>query len=338
MPTLTKTRVLHPSVYDAHVAAQRAYRVVHGATAVYPTATFVQDKSGDGTAVGMVKLKQLATAPMAQEKRISEQEGQQEGPDYLRSGWAAIPHQSHAQRRLEHKRLRNVRQPQQHFVASPMDKLMSPQTSIGKTRPIVYMSASVGTAIEAISPKRLRQRNVQSKTKTASRSAWPLPGKNAPKVVPRYQRKEEPFFRVGPLEKAGLAKESERCIEAPSPKRVKDRRRMAGDRPFTSTLPLQANSPLHAMHSVMVNDFANDFNLQSTSVPDTIPAFASHNGSCSTSIRRRNGIPTMRLTRENRCRKPQSTPLVRMLKGDYRLSYVKEIVASAKAHRGMDHI
>ena len=27
----------------------------------------------------MVKLKQLATAPMAQEKRISEQEGQQEG-------------------------------------------------------------------------------------------------------------------------------------------------------------------------------------------------------------------------------------------------------------------
>ena len=85
--------------------------------------------------------------------------------------------------------------------------------------------------------------------------------------MPRYQRKEEPFFRVGPLEKAGLAKESECCIEAPSPKRVKDRRRRAGDRPFTSTLPLQANSPLHAMHSVMVNDFANDFNLQSTSVP-----------------------------------------------------------------------
>ena len=138
-------------------------------------------KSGDGTAVGMVKLKELATAPMAQEKRISEQEGQQEVPDYLRSGWAAVPHQSHAQRRLEHKRLRNVRQPQQHFVASPMDKLMSPQTSIGKTRPIVYMSASVGTAIEAISPKRLRQRNVQSKTKTVGRPAWPLPGKERAK-------------------------------------------------------------------------------------------------------------------------------------------------------------
>ena len=332
MPTLTKARALHPSVYDAHVAAQRAYRVVHGAKALCPTATLVQD---DGRTMNVVKLKQPATPPMAQEKRLRGEEGQEAVPEYVRT---AVSHQSHAQRRLEHKRLRNVRQPQQHFVASPMDKLMSPQTSIGKTRPIVYMSASVGTAIEAISPKRLRQRNVQSKTKTASRSAWPLPGKNAPKVVPRYQRKEEPFFRVGPLEKAGLAKESERCIEAPSPKRVKDRRRMAGDRPFTSTLPLQANSPLHAMHSVMVNDFANDFNLQSTSVPDTIPAFASHNGSCSTSIRRRNGIPTMRLTRENRCRKPQSTPLVRMLKGDYRLSYVKEIVASAKAHRGMDHI
>ena len=48
--------------------------------------------------------------------------------------------------------------------------------------------------------------------------------------------------------------------------------------------------------------------------------------------------PTSKLTRDNRKRKTQPTPLVRMLKGDHRLSYVKEIVKSAKERRGMEHL
>ena len=245
MPTLTKARALHPSVYDAHVAAQRAYRVVHGAKALCPTATLVQD---DGRTMNVVKLKQPATPPMAQEKRLRGEEGQEAVPEYVRT---AVSHQSHAQRRLEHKRLRHVRRPQQHFVASPMDNLRSPQTSIGNTRPVVYMSASVGTAVEAISPKRIHQRNVQSKT--VSRPAWPVGGKD----VPRYQSKD-PFYRISSLEKAGPAKDTsshatEGAIEAPSPKRVKDRRRLAGDRAFTSTLPIQPGKKLTWLHITLTH-------------------------------------------------------------------------------------
>ena len=50
------------------------------------------------------------------------------------------------------------------------------------------------------------------------------------------------------------------------------------------------------------------------------------------------GKPTSKLKRNNRQRKTQPTPLVRMLKGDYRLSYVKEIVTTAKERRGMDYM
>lgn len=336
MPTLTKARALHPSVYDAHVATQRAYRVVHGATAIYPTASFVQVESGGGTAVNMVKLNQLATA---QEKMLRD-DGVQGVLDYPRSGWANTPHQSHAERRLEHKKLKNLRQPQKHFVASPMDKLKSPQTSIGNTRPVIYMSASVGTAVEATSPKRIRQRNVQSKM--AGRPPWLVEGKDVSKTSPRHQQsKKDLNFKISSHDEAGPAIDALQAtggrIEAISPKRVKDRRRLAGDRPFTSTLPMQPNRPLYTMERVTIDDFEKNYSLKSQNDPKAKPAvFASHNGSCSTSISRRREIPTMRLSRDNRRRKPQATPLVRMLKGDHRLSYVKEIVANARAHRGMD--
>ena len=439
MPTPRKPKPVHPSIYNAEKAIQRAHKAIHTNTLLYPpTFQSITLNNNNNNNNNILKLNQLSSIPLHVQHQPSIQtikktkQGQQyssipsarilspkQSPTTT-TGTTSTPN-SYAKKRLQHYKLRNLRNPiyyhEQIIPSSPLDRLKSPQTSIkinttsnnnhmdGIPRMSIHpTNTTTTTGIVAKSPKRIHekrnnnnnnniiitQQEQQQQTnenellynKMISNINTPFHfinrdnnNNNINKLTNHETihvinivnddlnqsfHMEDDEYHDQDTKKTILSPQQR--VEAISPKRIRNKRRQGGDDNNNNNFNNNKNIMDKHIHSPLIkyNTKVRNHDLK---IQPQEPYIIIHPSSSSpinqrlvpprklyeTKTIKYNkkvlGIykrceekPTSKLTRDNRNRKTQPTPLVRMLKGDHRLSYVKEIVKSAKERRGMEHL